>query len=61
MSYIHVHVAYLYMYGPALLLLCIETLDSAASIFHFNTVGIKEIVGQGGQGNAVPSHRLRSR
>jgi len=30
-----------------LLLSCIEKLDSAASTFDFNTVGIKEIVEQG--------------
>jgi len=32
-----------------LLLLCIKTLEPAASTFDFNTVGIKEIVGQGGK------------
>jgi len=35
-----------------LLLLRIETLDSAASTFNFNTFGIKKIIGQGGQGHA---------
>jgi len=59
-----------YVYGPAaaaalqrrfinrrrwLLLLCVKTLYNTASTLDFNTVSIKEIVTQGGQGHA-PRH-----